>query len=216
MTVGNTTLAALGSNADIFMIKLDAFGSPVWATSFGSSNALDVGYGIAVDATTGNSYTTGVFKGTMTVGNTTLTPVGSQEQDIFMIKLDASGNPVWARSFGGTASSSAYGIAVDASGNSYTTGPFKGTMTVGSTTLTTVGGDDIFMIKLDAFGSPVWARSFGGTYALDNAFSIAVDASGNSYTTGKFGGTMTVGSTTLTTVGGYDIFMIKLDSSGSF
>ena len=32
-------------------------------------------------------------------------------------------------------------------------------MTVGSTTLTLVGNSDIFMIKLDASGSPAWAKS---------------------------------------------------------
>jgi hypothetical protein len=42
-----------------------------------------------------------------------------------------------------------------------------------------------------------------------------VDASGNSYTTGYFQGNMTVGSTALTAVGGLDIFVIKLNSSGS-
>jgi hypothetical protein len=147
----------------------------------------------------------------MTVGSTTLTAVGGDNP--FVIKLDSSGSPVWAKSFGG-GDSNGGGIAVDASGNSYTTGFFAGTMTVGSTTLTAVGGRDIFIIKLDSSGSPVWAKSFGGS---ENDFGrgIAVDASGNSYTTGFFAGTMTVGSTTLTAVGGNDIFVIKLDSSGS-
>ena len=152
MTVGSTTLTA-GSAYNIFMIKLDASGSPVWAKSFGNSSVNDGGQGIRVDAS-GNSYTTGFFRGTMTVGSTTLTPVSIV--DIFMIKLDASGSPVWATGFGSTASSlnQGFSIGVDASGSSYTTGYFSGTMTVGSTTLTSVGSQDIFMIKLDALGSP--------------------------------------------------------------
>src|SRR6056297_3467065 len=96
----------------------------------------------------------------MTVGSTTLTAVG--DRDIFMIKLDPDGNPVWAQSLGGTSRDQGYSIAVDASGSSYTTGYFQGTMTVGSTTLTSAGSDDIFMIKLDPDGHPVWAQSFGG------------------------------------------------------
>ena len=88
----------------------------------------------------------------MTVGSTTL----FGNVFFFMIKLNASGSPVWAKSFGSTGNDNGYGIAVDASGNSYTTGYFSGTMMVGSTTLTRVGtsGTDIFMIKLDASGSP--------------------------------------------------------------
>jgi hypothetical protein len=87
-------------------------------------------------------------------------------------------------------------------------------MTVGSTTLTAVGDADMFMIKLDSSGSPVWAKSFGGSDA-ESGWDIAVDASGNSYTTGEFKGTMTVGSTNLTAVGDVATFVIKLDSSGS-
>jgi len=160
----------------------------------------------------GSSYTTGYFEGTMTVGSTTLTAVG--DRDIFMIKLDPDGNPVWAQSLGGTSRDQGYSVAVDASGSSYTTGYFQGTMTVGSTTLTSAGSDDIFMIKLDLDGNPVWAQSFGGT-SRDQGYSIAVDASGSSYTTGYFQGTMTVGSTTLTSAGSDDIFMIKLDLDGN-
>ena len=58
------------------------------------------------------------------------------------------------------------------------------------------------------------ALSFGST-GNDYGLGIAVDASDNSYTTGYFAGNMTVGSTTLTAVGSADIFMIKLNSSGS-
>jgi len=212
MTVGNTTLTSAGS-ADIFMIKLDPDGNPVWAQSFGGGN-VDAGYGIgiAVDASN-SSYTTGYFGGTMTVGNTTLTSAGSG--DIFMIKLDPDGNPLWAQSFGGTNFDRGYGfaIAVDASNSSYTTGYFEGTMTVGNTTLTSAGSDDIFMIKLDPDGNPLWAQSFGST-AYDQGYSIAVNASGSSYTTGVFQGIMTVGNTTLTSAGSADIFMIKLDPDG--
>ena len=213
MTVGSTTLTAVGDR-DIFMIKLDSSGSPVWAQGFGSPSSRSSGNGIDVDAS-GNSYTTGNFRGTMTVGSIILTAVGGG--DIYMIKLDSSGSPVWAKSFGGSGSDIGRGIAVDASGNSYTTGFFEGTMTVGSTTLTAIGTQDIFMIKLDSSGSPVWAKSFGGSGGSDNdsGSGIAVDTSGNCYTTGFFAGTMTVGSTTLTAVGAQDIFMIKLDSSGS-
>ncbi|EWM29001.1 hypothetical protein Naga_100373g1 [Nannochloropsis gaditana] len=63
-------------------------------------------------------------------------------------------------------------------------------MTVGSTTLTAVGNDDVFMIKLDSSGSPVWATSFGGS-EYSRGVGIAVDASGSSYTTGYFDGNMT-------------------------
>jgi hypothetical protein len=85
----------------------------------------------------------------MTVGDTTLTSAGGS-QDIFIIKLDSSGSPVWARDFGGINVDIGRGIAVDASGSSYTTGYFEGSMTVSNTTLTSAGGSDIFIIKLES------------------------------------------------------------------
>ncbi|TFJ81186.1 hypothetical protein NSK_007483 [Nannochloropsis salina CCMP1776] len=211
MTVGSTTLTGAGSR-NVFMIKLDSSGSPTWATSFGGES-IDEGLGIAVDAS-GSSYTTGYFRGSMTVGSTNLMTAGGT--DVFMIKLDSSGSPMWATSFGGDDSDLGQGIAVDASGSSYTTGYFQGSMTVGSTNLTAAGDTDVFMIKLDSSGSPTWATSFGGdSDSFVEGQGIAVDASGSSYTTGYFQGSMTVGSTNLTAAGSQDVFMIKLDSSGS-
>jgi hypothetical protein len=207
MTVGSTNLTAAGGT-DVFMIKLDSSGSPMWATSFGGD--FVVGLGIAVNDASGSSYTTGYFQESMTVGSTNLTAAGFR--DAFMIKLDSSGSPTWATSFGGDLVEGR-GIAVDASGSSYTTGYFEGSMTVGSTNLMTAGDRDVFMIKLDSSGSPMWATSFGGD--LVEGLGIAVDASGSSYTTGYFQGSMTVGSTNLTAAGFIDVFMIKLDSSGS-
>ena len=208
--MGNTTLTAVG-NTDMFVIKLDASGSPLWAKSFGGSGE-ESGIDIAVDAS-GNSYTTGYFQGSMTVGNTTLTAVGNN--DMFVIKLDASGSPLWAKSFegGNVGFGRGNGIGVDAAGNSYTTGAFEGNMMVGTTTLTAVDQQNMFVIKLDASGSPLWAKSFGGSRNEGNG--IGVDAAGNSYTTGAFSGNMMVGTTTLTAVGQQDMFVIKLDASGS-
>ncbi|HRU48088.1 MAG TPA: SBBP repeat-containing protein, partial [Candidatus Syntrophosphaera sp.] len=68
-------------------------------------------------------------------------------------------NPwLWAKKAGGTGSDWGYGIAVDTSGNSYVTGYFKGTATFGSTNLTSNGGYDIFVAKLDSSGNWLWAK----------------------------------------------------------
>jgi hypothetical protein len=111
-------------------------------------------------------------------------------------------------SFGGTSGDFGFAIAVDASGSSYTTGYFQKSMTVGSTTLTSAGGADIFIINLDSSGSPVWATSVGGT-DNDIGYAIALNALGSSYTTGYFKGNMTVDNTTLTSAGDADIFIYK-------
>jgi methionine-rich copper-binding protein CopC len=106
---------------------------------------------------------------------------------------------------------------VDSSGNVYTTGYFFDTVDfdpgAGTSNLTSVGGTDIFVSKLDTSGNFVWVKQFGGT-SNDNAYSIYVDSSGNVYTTGYFNGTVDfdpgAGTSNLTSVGGTDIFVSKL------
>jgi hypothetical protein len=208
---------------DIFISKLDASGNFVWGKQLGGTSPGQ-GYSIAVDAS-GNVYTTGLFGGTVDFdpgpGTFNLTSAGSD--DIFISKLDASGNFVWAKRMGGTDIDRGYSIAVDTSWNVYTTGYFEGTVDFdpgpGIFNLTSAGSDDIFISKLDASGNFVWVKRMGGT-SIDNGNSIAVDASGNVYTTGLFGGTVDFdpGPDTfnLTSDGSWDIFISKLDASGNF
>ena len=97
---------------------------------------------------------------------------------------------------GGGNSDNGFGIAVDGSGNVYTTGTFQGTADfdpgADAFNLTSSGGIDIFVSKLDSNGGLVWAKTKGGT-SFEGAFGIAVDGSGNVHTTGRFQRTMDFG-----------------------
>lgn len=201
---------------NVFTAKLDSAGNPaaVWAglgTIGGTGNK--VGSGVAVDGL-GNMYVTGSFERTATFGSTTLTSAGST--DAFVMKLSETGHLVWARKMGGLGMDDGSGVAVDGSGNTYVTGQFEGTVTMGSTTLTSAGTRDGFVTKLDATGQFAWARRMGGGTANDWGQDVAVDGAGNAYATGAFAGTATFGSTTLTATGYEDTFVAKLDATGNF
>ena len=116
-------------------------------------------------------------------------------------------------------------ISVDAAGNVYTTGFFSRTVDFdpGAETanLTSAGAADIFVSKLDNAGNFVWARNMGGTSGdFDVGLGVIVDAAGNVYTTGYFNGTADfdpgAGTANLTSAGGADIFISKLDNAGNF
>ncbi len=196
----------------------------LWAKSMGGTSS-DIGYSIAVDAS-GNVYTTGFFAGTADFDPSANTAnlISKGSTDIFVSKLDATGNFVWAKSMGGISIESGYGIAVDASGNVYTTGSFLGTTdfdpSANTANLTAKGSNaDIFVSKLDASGNFVWAKSIGGT-SNDFGYSIAIDALGNVYTTGDFDGTVdfdpSANTANLTSNSSQDIFVSKLDANGNF
>ncbi len=208
ITFGSTTLANTGGY-EVFVVKYNSAGTVVWAKAGGGST-LDIGLSIAVDAS-GNCYVSGSFRGTtITFGNFTVTNAGGD--DVFIVKYDATGNEVWAKSAGGTSDDYGYGISVDANGNSYITGRFDSSViSFGTTTLSNAG---MFVVKYNTSGNVVWAREGSG---VSDGRGIAVDGAGNSYVTGFFEGpTLTLGSNTFNNTGnGKDVFIVKYNTSGS-
>ena len=221
---GTYNLASAGS-ADIFIIKLDALGNFVWAIQIGGALS-DNGLGLILDGSN-NVYATGNFNGSMDFdpgpGTYSMT---SSVLDVFILKLDANGNFIWAKQLGGLGSSneSGFAITIDVNSNIYTTGYFTGVCDfdpgVGTYTLSAVLGRDIFISKLNSSGNFVWAKQFGGL-SDEFANSVSVDVTGYVYTTGYFFGTVDfdpgAGSFNLTSasVGYEDIFISKLEDRKS-
>jgi len=220
--VGTFNMTSAGFT-DIFVSKLDLLGNFVWAKQLGGTD-YDGGSSIAVDGS-GNVYTTGSFQGTVDFdpGASIFTLTSAGVGDIFVSKLDLLGNFVWAKQMGGAGSDGGIFIALDGSGNVYIIGTFEGTADFdpGASifTLTSAGATDIFVSKLDLLGNFVWAKQMGGI-AFDYGYSIAVDDSGNVYTTGHFQSTADFdpGASifNMTSAGGFDIFVSKLDLLGNF
>lgn len=115
---------------------------------------------------------------------------------------------------------------MDASGASYITGAFRNTLNIvlaNGTTITLTGDPEnednsVLVMKLDLVGTAVWATGFRGTGSA-TSLDIAMDTSGALYITGDFRSTLDVplanGTTvTLTSAGSFDVFVIKLDSTG--
>ena len=185
---GTYYLNAAGGK-DIFISKLNSLGNFVWARQFGGSSD-DVGNSITVDAS-GNIYFTGYFQGTadFNPGPATFNLTSSGDYDVFVCKISSSGNLIWARQIGGNSEDVGNSIAIDTAGNVYTTGYFQGTADfnpgTGTYYLSTPGGNNIFISKLDPSGNYIWAEQLGdGTIAKAN--SIAYNNSGYIYITGSF------------------------------
>jgi len=222
---GTANLSSAGSN-DVFVAKYDASGTYLWAFRVGGTSADD-GFGIALDGS-GNVHVAGAFTGANVdfdpgAGMANRTSAGTR--DIFIAKYDAAGNYLWAISAGGTLNDAANGLALDGSGNVYATGAFRGANVdfdpgAGTATLTSAGGDDIFLAKYDASGNYLWANRVGGTGA-DTGYGITVDGSGNAHLTGSFSGANVdfdpgAGVANLSSAGSLDLFIAKYDASGNY
>ncbi len=221
-SAGVANLSVVGYS-DAFITKLDSSGNFVWAKSVGGSN-YDYGYDLATDSS-GNIYAVGSYIGTVDfdpgLGVFNMTSVSSS-YDFYILKLDSSGNFVWAKSIGGSGVDDAKAIAITG-GNIYITGSFAGAdfdPGVGVAYVPTVSAKDIFVLKLDLNGSYVWAKGFGGGSNADEGQDILTDAVGNVYTTGYFYGTVDfdpgVGVANISGGGNTDAFVSKLDSSGNY
>ncbi|MBA3682931.1 MAG: T9SS type A sorting domain-containing protein [Bacteroidetes bacterium] len=177
---------------------------------------------IVVDAL-GNVYNAGGFSGNVDMdpglGTFTLTSLGAE--DIFISKLDAAGNFIWAKQIGGSQQNYISSIVLDAANNIYATGYFNGTVDfdpgAGISNLSSNGNSDAFILKLDANGNFLWANSTGGT-GNDYGIDITTDPSGNIYTCGSYTGTVDFDPSAATlnqsSNGMQDVFISKSDGNG--
>jgi hypothetical protein len=194
-----------------------------WASSMPGTGG-DSGKDIVTDAS-GNVILLGEFANTVDfqpgAGTTNLTSAGSGDGSV--AKYDTDGNLIWAVRFGGTGNDVSTSIDVDNSGNIYVCGYFNAAGDfdpgVGTTTLTPVGGNDAFILKLDQNGLFVWAKQIGGTNE-DAAMALEVDASGNVVIGGFYSTTVdfdpNAGTVNSTSAGGNDGYILKLNSAGNF
>ncbi|MEZ6045246.1 MAG: FG-GAP-like repeat-containing protein [Planctomycetaceae bacterium] len=219
---GVTNLVSEGEQ-DIFLLKLDSSGDLVWAKSVGGS-ATDTVYSFDLDSVD-NIVLAGTFNGTVDfdpgTGVSNLTSVG---RDIYVLKIDNSGDFVWVKGISGTETKFAEGVAVDDDGNVVVVGSFFGTVDfdpgVGVHDLENPGTtSNIFILKLDEAGSFEWVH----TVEMDDeieVYDVQVDDEGSVYTTGTFSGMVDfdpgVGVASLSVTNGSAVFLSKLNAAGEF
>jgi Beta-propeller repeat len=133
---------------------------------------------------------------------------------------------VWTQTVGGSGQDRAEKIAIDSVGNLFVTGYFEGTsldFDPGPATdlRTSNGAEDVFVMKLNADGSYAWTSTFGGP-EKDWGRALTVDRTDNILATGRFKGqgvdfdSGAGTSSHSSTANGSDIFVTRLDNTGSY
>ncbi len=121
---------------------------------------------------------------------------GVGSQDLWVLKLDAWGNKIWDKTFGGSGSDYANSIVQTSDG---------GLAIAGSTTSKGAGDSDFWVLKLDALGNKIWDKTFGAS-GEDTAESIVQTSDG---------GLAVAGATTSKGAGNYDFWVLRLDALGT-
>ena len=209
---------AYSGGSDVFVVKLTPAGDTLWSRAYGGTWD-ETGIRVAAGPS-GEVLVAGIFTGPLGASDTFdfgLGPlVSAGDDDVFLAKLDAGGNPVWAKRYGDALDQYVDGLAVDASGAVVIGGNFVGSIDLGGGPLTSVGNVafDVYLGKLDPSGNHLWSKRFGDA-GHDGISSVVVDGAGNVVLTGGHDGVIDLGGGPLPSYGGTDVYLGKLDASGN-
>ena len=146
---GGAFLMTAKGESDIFILKLDPNGQFLWSKSIGGTS-FDYANDIKIDGN-GDIFITGVFRNTVDFdpGTSTHNLTSNGQYDVFVLKMDQSGNHIWSTSFGGGSYDYGNKIDVDSFGNIWVIGSFRNTVdfnaSATSNNKTSNGGEDIYL-----------------------------------------------------------------------
>ena len=179
---GGYAVAGFGYGAgriDFYVVKLDSSGNVQWARTIGGYHE-DGPFSI-IQTTDGGYVVAGYTES-----------FGAGDEDIYVVKLDSSGNVEWTKTIGGSGDDVAGSIIQSSDG---------GYIVAGFTENFGAGDGDIFVVKLDSSGNIVWAKTIGGSKG-DGALKIVKSSDG---------GYVLAGWTE--SFGGGGIYIVKTDSN---
>ena len=180
--VAGRTSSFSSGYCDFYIIKLDQNGNKSWEKVYGGDSWDDPW---SIQQTADGGYVVAGFTES----------IGAGGKDVYIMKLDTSGERVWEKTFGGTLNEEAKSIQQTGDG---------GYVVAGFTESIGAGGRDVYIMKLDTSGERVWEKTFGGVHN-DSANSIQQTADG---------GYVVAGFTESIGAGGRDVYIMKLDTSG--
>jgi len=131
-------------------------------------------------------------------------------EDLYLVKIDASGNKVWDTIYGGPDYEETTSI-IPATGGGYIITAFTSSNS-GDITDGTNGAEDFWVLKIDENGNKLWDKTYGGS-STDYPFDVISTGDGNYFVVGYTQSNN--GDVTDTTYGDADIWIVKFDGSGN-
>ncbi len=178
-----TSTPAYGAGfTDVWLIKTNSAGDTVWTRTYGGQEN-DICR--MMEPTTDGGY--------IMAGYTSSYGAGSA--DVWLIKIEADGDTLWTRTYGGTSWDGASAARQTADG---------GYIVVGTTVSFGPGANDIWLLKTDPQGDTIWTRTYGGANG-DDGWSVRQSSDG---------GYIIAGATLLDGVFDFDVLLVKTDSIG--
>lgn len=195
------------STQDCWIVRVDQSGNKLWDRTLGGSENETIAALLATadgGSILGGSSFSGV-SGTKTTPN-----VGNS--DFWLVKLDAEGNPQWERVYGGSGAESINTVLATRDGG-YLLGGSSTSGSEGDKTQASRGGNDYWLVKVDAQGRKQWDRTYGGDST--DVLRAAQQTSDGGYLLG--GGSLSGrnGDKSQPNQGESDFWVIRLDAQGN-
>lgn len=191
---------------DLWVIRLDAAGNKLWDKTFGGSGEDDLQ---AVLETSDGGFLLGAFSASGISLDKSQDSKGLH--DYWVIKLDALGNKLWDKTFGGDGVDALTSMALDGNGGYVLTGYSRSGIN-GDKTQASRGEEDIWVVKIDVNGVKVWDKAFGGNLT-DMAFTINTVTNG--YILGGVSYSGQSGDKSAPSLGGFDSWVVRIDTAGN-
>lgn len=178
-----TTLSSGHGKEDLYLLRVNRYGDLLWSKTYGGAQTDE---GWSVRPTLDNGY---ILCGTTASS-------GAGYGDLWLFKMNANGDSVWAKTFGGAGGESGFAARQT---------PDGGYIAVGCTGSFGEGYSSVYVVKTSGTGDSLWARSYGGAkadvgYSIENTLDL---------------GFVIAGSTASYGLGYSDAYIIKLDGSGT-
>ena len=167
---------------DFYLIRTYANGDTIWTRTYGGDQR-DYGWAVAVTP-----------DGGFAVAGQTAS-FGAGREDVWLLKIDAEGDTLWTRTYGGGNADIAYSVAVTAD---------SGFILAGYTDPEGSDRYDVLLIRTDFNGSTLWTRTYGGS-SPDYVESVAQTYDG---------GFIAAGLTESYGAGWQDVYLIRTDANG--
>lgn len=198
-------------NTDFWIVKIDSIGTKKWDKRFGG---LKSEFLQSLIETSDNGYLLGGYCFSENNGDKS-EPSWSSNSDYWIVKIDSLGVKQWDRRFGGYGSDHLFDLKQTKNGGYILAGNSTSDVSGDKTEPVwgTLNSSDYWIVKIDSLGKKEWDKRFGGTHA-DYCNSIELTLNGG-FILGGVSQSDIGGDKTEATWGGFDYWIIKIDSLGN-
>lgn len=176
-----TASTLTGVAGDGFLVKFDFNHSPQWKELIGGP-APDKLTGVVRMPDNGVAVC-GQFQGTINLGGQNLTSAGLD--DIFVARYSATGAHLWSKRFGNNMQNNVLDLAAAANGDLVIAGTTTSNISFGGPVITTTGGVDGYVARMDADGNHLWTRALQST-GNEGASKVGILSNGDTWVAGYF------------------------------